>query len=103
MADKKGIGLIQSMKGKAALMGVLAIASSVVIGGVGIRSINRIVNNGETKTLINSIIKLQTDDKANDALYQYYTDRQYLDHIQVNQQQMLDRFQASFLVPRRPT
>ena len=34
MADKKGIGLIQSMKGKAALMGVLAIASSVVIGGV---------------------------------------------------------------------
>lgn len=64
MADKKGIGLIQSMKGKAALMGVLAIASSVVIGGVGIISINRIVNNGETETLINSIIKLQTDDKA---------------------------------------
>ena len=31
MADKKGIGLIQSMKGKAALMGVLAIALSVVI------------------------------------------------------------------------
>ena len=90
MADKKGIGLIQSMKGKAALMGVLAIASSVVIGGVGIISINRIVNNGETETLINSIIKLQTEDKANDALYQYYTDRQYLDHIQVNQQQMLE-------------
>ena len=90
MADKKGIGLIQSMKGKAALMGVLAIASSVVIGGVGIISINRIVNNGETKTLINSIIKLQTEDKANDALYQYYTDRQYLDDIQVNQQQMLE-------------
>lgn len=90
MADKKGIGLIQSMKGKAALMGVLAIASSVVIGGVGIISINRIVNNGETETLINSIIKLQTDDKANDALYQYYTDRQYLDDIQVNQQQMLE-------------
>ena len=90
MADKKGIGLIQSMKGKAALMGVLAIASSVVIGGVGIISINRIVNNGETETLINSIIKLQTDDKANDALYQYYIDRQYLDDIQVNQQQMLE-------------
>lgn len=90
MADKKGIGLIQSMKGKAALMGVLAIASSVVIGGVGIRSINRIVNNGETETLINSIIKLQTEDKANDALYQYYIDRQYLDDIQVNQQQMLE-------------
>ena len=90
MADKKGIGLIQSMKGKAALMGVLAIASSVVIGGVGIRSINRIVNNGETKTLINSIIKLQTEDKANDALYQYYIDQQYLDDIQVNQQQMLE-------------
>ena len=90
MADKKGIGLIQSMKGKAALMGVLAIASSVVIGGVGIISINRIVNNGETETLINSIIKLQTDDKANDALYQYYIDQQYLDDIQVNQQQMLE-------------
>ena len=90
MADKKGIGLIQSMKGKAALMGVLAIASSVVIGGVGIISINRIVNNGETKTLINSIIKLQTEDKANDALYQYYIDQQYLDDIQVNQQQMLE-------------
>lgn len=90
MADKKGIGLIQSMKGKSALMGVLAIASSVVIGGVGIISINRIVNNGETETLINSIIKLQTDDKANDALYQYYIDQQYLDHIQVNQQQMLE-------------
>lgn len=89
-ADKKGIGLIQSMKGKAALMGVLAIASSVVIGGVGIISINRIVNNGETETLINSIIKLQADDKANDALYQYYIDQQYLDHIQVNQQQMLE-------------
>lgn len=90
MADKKGIGLIQSMKGKAALMGVLAIASSVVIGGVGIISINRIVNNGETKTLINSIIELQTEDKANDALYQYYIDQQYLDDIQVNQQQMLE-------------
>ena len=49
-----------------------------------------LVNNGETETLINSIIKLQTDDKANDALYQYYIDRQYLDHIQVNQQQMLE-------------
>ena len=90
MAEKKGISLIQSMKGKAALMGVMAIASSVVIGGVGIMSINRIVSNSETEALINSIVELQTDDKANDALYQYYIDRQYLDHIQVNQQQMLE-------------
>ena len=90
MAEKKGISLIQSMKGKAALMGVMAIASSVVIGGVGIMSINRIVSNSETEALINSIVELQTDDKANDALYQYYIDQQYLDHIQVNQQQMLE-------------
>ena len=90
MAEKKGISLIQSMKGKAALMVVMAIASSVVIGGVGIMSINRIVSNSETEALINSIVELQTDDKANDALYQYYIDRQYLDQIQVNQQQMLE-------------
>ena len=90
MAEKKSISLIQSMKGKAALMGVMAIASSVVIGGVGIMSINRIVSNSETEELINSIVELQTDDKAHDALYQYYIDRQYLDHLQVNQQQMLE-------------
>ena len=86
-SKKKGT-IFQSIKGKIAIMGVFAIASAVLVGYVGITSINRNVKNSQVESNVNSISVMQSQNLANEALYQYYVDQSYLDMIIMNLDQM---------------
>lgn len=86
---KKTKGTIfQSIKSKIMVMGVIAIAASIVIGTVGINSINRNAKNSQVESMINTISVLQSQNEANEALYQYYVDQSYLDSILANLDKM---------------
>ncbi len=50
------------------------ILAALIIGVVGITSINRNAQNSEVVSLVNQISVLQSENLANDALYQYYVD-----------------------------
>ncbi|MBQ6588142.1 MAG: methyl-accepting chemotaxis protein [Butyrivibrio sp.] len=78
----------QSVKGKILMMGVLGIAAAVVIGAVGVTSINQNGDNSEVVSLVNEINILQAQNLANDALYQYYVDEKYLEASLSNLEQM---------------
>jgi methyl-accepting chemotaxis protein len=68
----------QSVKGKILMMGALGILAAIIIGVVGVSSINRNGKNSEVVSLVNEIGVLQAQNLANDALYQYYVDETYL-------------------------
>jgi methyl-accepting chemotaxis protein len=68
----------QSVKGKILMMGALGIVASLIIGIVGVSSINRNGQISEVVSLVNEINVLQSQNLANDALYQYYVDEAYL-------------------------
>ncbi len=74
---KRG-SFFQTVKGKVLVMGVLGILAALIIGVVGISSINRNAQNSEVVSLVNQISVLQSENLANDALYQYYVDESYL-------------------------
>lgn len=84
---KKGM-LFQSIKGKIAIMGIFAIAAAVLIGYVGITSVDRNAKNSQVESTVNTISVLQSQNLANEALYQYYVDQNYLDTIVSNLDQM---------------
>ncbi len=69
---------LQSVKGKILVMGVLGIAAAIIIGVVGVTSINRNGQNSEVVSIIDEINIFQSQNLANDALYQYYVDENYL-------------------------
>ena len=81
---------MQSMKGKNMAMGFVAIAASLVIGCVGIFSVNQNVQNNKVESYVNSINVLQSKNNAGDAQYQYYVDQMYLDSIKDNLDEMLE-------------
>ncbi len=81
----------QSVKGKILMMGALGIAAAIIIGVVGITSINRNGNNSEVVSLVNEIGVLQAQNLANDALYQYYVDETYLNASLENLDLMLTK------------
>lgn len=84
----KGKFPIQSMKGKNLAMGIFAIMASVIIGGVGVLSVNKNVKNNEVESYVNSISILQSKNNAGDVQYQYYVDQAYLDGIKENLSEM---------------
>lgn len=86
----RGGSFLQSLKSKIAIMGILAIAGSLVIGNIGISSISRNARNSQIESAVNAISVLQSQNEANEALYQYYVDRSYLDSIIKN----LDRMES---------
>ena len=69
-------------------MGALGIAAALVIGIVGVTSINKNAQNSEIVSLVNEISVLQSQNLANDALYQYYVDKSYLEASLENLSQM---------------
>ena len=80
MKNKTNKGnFIQSVKGKILIMGALGIAAALVIGIVGVTSIHKNGQNSEIVSLVNEISVLQSQNLANDALYQYYVDKSYLE------------------------
>lgn len=87
---KKSGTIFQSIKGKIAIMGIFAIAGSLIIGNVGITSIARNTKNSQVESTVNTISVLQSQNQAYEALYQYYVDQSYLDSILANLQQMQD-------------
>ncbi len=80
--------LFQSVKGKILIMGALGIAAALIIGLLGVTSINRNGQNSEVVSLVNEINVLQSQNLANDALYQYYVDESYLDATLSNLDEM---------------
>ena len=85
----RGGSFLQSLKSKIAIMGILAIAGSLVIGNIGISSISRNARNSQIESAVNAISVLQSQNEANEALYQYYVDRSYLDSIIKNLDRIL--------------
>jgi len=79
---------LQSVKGKIMVMGILGIAAAIIIGLVGVISINKNGQNSEVVALVNEINVLQSQNLANDALYQYYVDESYLDATLSNLDEM---------------
>lgn len=75
---KQAGGFVHSVKGKIFIMGALGIAAAVVIGIVGVFSINKNAQSSEIVSTVNEINVLQSQNLANDALYQYYVDESYL-------------------------
>ena len=75
---------IHTMKGKNMAMGVFAIIASLIIGCVGVFSVNQNVENNKVESYVNYISVLQSKNNAGDAQYQYYVDQTYLDAIKTN-------------------
>lgn len=88
MTQKSTGNFFQSVKGKILFMGVLGIAAAVVIGLVGITSINKNAQNSEVVSAVNEINVLQAQNLGNDALYQYYVDENYLNATLANLDEM---------------
>jgi len=74
-------GLLQSIKGKIILMGLLAIVGAVIIGYVGMDSVSRSIKNSQIESIVNKISGLQSQNQVDEALYQHYVDQKYLDNI----------------------
>ena len=68
-----------SVRAKFLLTGILGVVAAVIIGLVGIGSISKNSKNSEVVSLVNDISVMQTENLANDALYQYYVDAGYID------------------------
>jgi methyl-accepting chemotaxis protein len=82
-----------SVKGKILMMGALGIIAALIIGIVGVTSINRNGQISEVVSLVNEINVLQAQNLANDALYQYYVDETYLNASLENLDAMLEKAQ----------
>ncbi|MBO7531448.1 MAG: hypothetical protein J6T50_06550, partial [Lachnospiraceae bacterium] len=68
-----------SVRGRFLLTGILGVAAALIIGLVGIVSISKNSSTSEVVSLVNDISVMQTENLANDALYQYYVDSSYID------------------------
>ena len=68
-----------SVRAKFLLTGILGVVAALIIGLVGIGSISKNSKNSEVVSLVNDISVMQTENLANDALYQYYVDAGYID------------------------
>ncbi len=79
---------IRSVKGKILVMGILGIAAAIVIGLVGVSSINRNAKYSEVVSTVDKINILQAQNIGNDALYQYYVDEAYLNATLTNLDEM---------------
>ncbi len=88
MNERTKGSFITSVKGKFILMGAAGILVALILGILGIASINRNAGSSEVVSLVNEISVLQSDNLANDALYQYYVDENYLNAAIDNLQAM---------------
>ncbi len=71
--------IFSSVRGKFLLTGILGVVAALIIGLVGIGSISKNSSISEAVSLVNDISVMQTENLANDALYQYYVDSSYID------------------------
>ena len=78
MNNKKS-SFFGSVRGKFILTGVLGVIAALIIGVVGVTSISRNSKNSEIVALVDEISVKQAENLANDALYQYYVEKSYID------------------------
>ena len=71
--------IFSSVRGKFLLTGILGVVAALIIGLVGIGSIYQNSSISGAVSLVNDISVMQTENLANDALYQYYVDSSYID------------------------
>lgn len=71
--------IFSSVRGKFLLTGILGVVAALIVGLVGIGSIYQNSSISEAVSLVNDISVMQTENLANDALYQYYVDSSYID------------------------
>ena len=83
--------LFFTVKGKFLLMGATGVIISILVGLIGMVSISRNAKSSEMVAMVDSISVLQTENVANDALYQYYVDAAYLDATLKNLKDMEDK------------
>ena len=88
MQGRINTNLLQSVKGKFLLMGIMGIIVALVIGLIGMTSINQNAKSSDVVALVNEINLLQSENLANDAQYQYYIDEKYLNATLENLQKM---------------
>ena len=82
------VRIFQTIKSKILLMGIFSIFVAVVIGMIGMQSINKSGTNSEIESIANEIDVLQAKNLALEAQYQYYIEQSYLDGILANLGQM---------------
>ncbi len=75
------------------MMGAIGIIAALIIGIVGVTSINRNGQISEVVSLVNEINVLQAQNLDNDALYQNYVDEAYLNDSLENLDVMLEKAQ----------
>ncbi len=87
-SPKSKQNVFYSVKGKFLLMGIMGIVIALLIGVIGVSSINRNAKSSDVVALVNDISLLQAQNISNDALYQYYVDESYLNDSLSNLDQM---------------
>ncbi len=101
-SDKKALigsnsvksNIFRTVKGKFIIMGVTGIIIALFIGSIGMTSLSRNSESSEVVSLVNEISVLQTQNLANDALYQYYIDDSYIDRTLQNLDEMEKKAQT---------
>lgn len=78
----------KSIKGKILLMGGVAILASVVLGMVGVTSLNKNNRNNEVLKKINQINLYQYENQSLDTSYLYFLEESYLESIVNNLEKM---------------
>ncbi len=73
--------IFKSIKGKITFMGIFAILAAVIVGAVGIVSVNKNVRNSNVDSLVSDINLLQKTNLEQDAKYTHFVDKTYLDRI----------------------
>ncbi len=68
----------QTVKGKFLMLGCLGIGVALILGILGVSSINKNAKSSEIVSLVNYINVLQAKNQAEDALYQYYVNEDAL-------------------------
>lgn len=90
MRKKRGENLgnkgrfLQSIRGKIFLMGSTAVIASVILGAVGIISLNQNNSNQEVLTEMNRINLYQYENQSLDTSYLYFLEDSYLAGIVEN-------------------
>ena len=82
--SEKGGSVFHSIKGKVIVMGALSILIAAVIGIVGIMSVNNNLKYSGMEAAAFEIDMLRSQNKENEALYQYHVEQTYLDNINTN-------------------
>ena len=86
--EKRKVSVLQSVKGKIWIVGLIAIVSALVIGNMGIVATRRSVKSNQMESKVSNINSLHRDNKVANISYQFNIDQGYLDNILGNLNQM---------------